>query len=103
MGTLSVRENLAFSAALRLPMSVSRQQRAEKVKSVINELGLSHVANTKVRMYFTYNYSIVVCICKYRSVICDTCIAIQELVLYCYTEHVCIAILNFIVLLLMFQ
>ena len=51
MGTLSVRENLAFSAALRLPMSLSRQQRTEKVENVINELGLSHVANTKVCMY----------------------------------------------------
>jgi len=54
MGTLSVKENLAFSAALRLPMSLSKQQRAEKVESVINELGLSHVANTKVCMHDTY-------------------------------------------------
>jgi len=48
MGTLSVRENLAFSAALRLPMSMTRKERAEKVDSVISELGLSHVAKTKV-------------------------------------------------------
>ena len=51
MGTLSVRENLAFSAALRLPMSLSRHERAEKVEHVINELGLSHVATTKVSLY----------------------------------------------------
>ena len=51
MGTLSVRENLAFSAALRLPMSLSRRERAEKVENVINELGLSHVATTKVCAY----------------------------------------------------
>ena len=51
MGTLSVRENLAFSAALRLPMSLSRHERAEKVENVINELGLSHVATTKVCAY----------------------------------------------------
>ncbi|XP_065906239.1 broad substrate specificity ATP-binding cassette transporter ABCG2-like [Dysidea avara] len=48
MGTLSVRENLAFSAALRLPMSLTRTERLNKVESVISELGLSHVANTKV-------------------------------------------------------
>jgi len=48
MGTLSVRENLAFSAALRLPMSMTSEERSDKVESVISELGLSHVANTKV-------------------------------------------------------
>ena len=48
MGTLSVRENLAFSAALRLPMSLSRRERAKKVENVINELGLAHVASTRV-------------------------------------------------------
>jgi len=48
IGTLSVRENLAFSAALRLPMSMTSEERSEKVESVISELGLSHVANTKV-------------------------------------------------------
>ena len=51
MGTLSVRENIAFSAALRLPKSVSARQRAEKVETVINELGLSHVATTQVSIY----------------------------------------------------
>ena len=50
LGTLSVRENLAFSAALRLPMSMTRKERSDKVESVISELGLSHVANTKVRL-----------------------------------------------------
>ncbi|XP_065906203.1 broad substrate specificity ATP-binding cassette transporter ABCG2-like [Dysidea avara] len=48
LGTLSVRENLAFSAALRLPMTLRRKERSDKVESVISELGLSHVANTKV-------------------------------------------------------
>ena len=48
MAALSVRENIAFSAALRLPMSVSGKERAEKVETVINELGLSHVAATRV-------------------------------------------------------
>ena len=54
MGTLSVRENLAFSAALRLPTSVSKQERDEKVESVIAELGLSHVATSMVICTF-YN------------------------------------------------
>ena len=50
MGTLTVRENIAFSAALRLPHSaLSRKQRAEKVETVINELGLSDIADSKVR------------------------------------------------------
>jgi len=44
-----VRENLSFSAALRLPMSMTRKERADKVESVISELGLSHVAKSKVR------------------------------------------------------
>ena len=60
MGTLSVRENLAFSAALRLPMSTTRKERADKVESVISELGLSHVAKTKVS----------VCVCVLHSVVC---------------------------------
>ena len=49
LGTLSVRENIAFSAALRLPTSMTRKERADKVESVISELGLSHVAKSKVR------------------------------------------------------
>ena len=62
MGTLSVRENLAFSAALRLPMSLTRTERLNKVESVISELGLSHVANTKVRVH--------VCVCVCVFVVC---------------------------------
>ena len=50
MGSLSVRENLAFSAALRLPPATTRQQRRERVEKVIQELGLSSCANTKVTM-----------------------------------------------------
>ena len=48
MGTLTVRENIAFSAALRLPLSVSRKKRNGKVETVINELGLRDVADSKV-------------------------------------------------------
>lgn len=49
MGTLSVRENLAFSANLRLSNSrFTQEQRNEKVTQVINQLGLQDCADTKV-------------------------------------------------------
>lgn len=48
MGSLSVRENLQFSAALRLPSYMTRQQRRERVEKVISELGLESCAKTKV-------------------------------------------------------
>ena len=48
MGTLSVRENLHFSAALRLPSSTTRRERKQRVEKVIKELGLQLCADTKV-------------------------------------------------------
>ncbi|CAL1544610.1 unnamed protein product [Lymnaea stagnalis] len=48
MGTLSVRENFAFSAALRLPTSVKANERKERINQVIKELGLERCADTKV-------------------------------------------------------
>lgn len=48
MGTLSVKENFHFSAALRLPPTVTAAEREERVQNVITELGLQHCANTKV-------------------------------------------------------
>ena len=48
MGTLSVRENLDFSAALRLPGHMTRAQRKERVERVIETLGLYQCADTKV-------------------------------------------------------
>ncbi|XP_072046272.1 broad substrate specificity ATP-binding cassette transporter ABCG2-like [Amphiura filiformis] len=48
MATLTVRENLAFSAALRLPSSVSKKERQQRVEDVIEELGLEECANTKI-------------------------------------------------------
>ena len=53
MGTLTVRENLHFSAALRLPATTSWRQRRERVEKVINELGLSACADTKVHTYWS--------------------------------------------------
>ena len=48
MGTLTIRENLEFSAALRLPQSVSKAERDERVRDILGELGLTHVADSKV-------------------------------------------------------
>ncbi|KAL3309149.1 ATP-binding cassette sub- G member 2 [Cichlidogyrus casuarinus] len=48
MGTLTVRENLFFSAALRLPSTVKQEERKEKIEDVIDELGLAHVADSKI-------------------------------------------------------
>ncbi|XP_019858513.1 PREDICTED: ATP-binding cassette sub-family G member 2-like [Amphimedon queenslandica] len=48
MGTLSVRENLYFSAALRLPNSMKWAEKKRRVEKVIGELGLTGCADTKV-------------------------------------------------------
>uniref|UniRef100_A0A8D3DEQ4 ABC transporter domain-containing protein n=1 Tax=Scophthalmus maximus TaxID=52904 RepID=A0A8D3DEQ4_SCOMX len=48
MGTLTVRENFSFSAALRLPSSVSVAEKEQKVNTLIQELGLSRVADSRV-------------------------------------------------------
>ncbi|XP_061565393.1 broad substrate specificity ATP-binding cassette transporter ABCG2 [Cololabis saira] len=48
MGTLTVRENFTFSAALRLPASISQQEKEQKVNTLISELGLGRVADSKV-------------------------------------------------------
>uniref|UniRef100_A0A8C7FYN5 Broad substrate specificity ATP-binding cassette transporter ABCG2-like n=1 Tax=Oncorhynchus kisutch TaxID=8019 RepID=A0A8C7FYN5_ONCKI len=48
MGTLTVRENFRFSAALRLPSSVSQKEKEDKVNRLITELGLTKVADSRV-------------------------------------------------------
>ena len=48
LGTLSVRENLYFSASLRLPGSTTWKERKDRVEKVIEELGLQSCAYTKV-------------------------------------------------------
>ena len=55
METLTVRENIAFSAALRLPSVHSRRDRRQKVDLVIKQLGLTAVADKKVNVYQLYN------------------------------------------------
>lgn len=54
MGTMTVRENLQFSAALRLPSSISIKEKEERVTQIINELGLSKVADAKVSSENTF-------------------------------------------------
>jgi len=48
MGTLTVRENLQFSASLRLPGKLSKRERKERVEATLSDLGLYHVAESKV-------------------------------------------------------
>lgn len=48
MGTLTVRENLHFSAALRLPSSVPHSEKEARVNHLIKELGLAKVVDSKV-------------------------------------------------------
>ncbi|NXO76187.1 ABCG2 protein, partial [Sitta europaea] len=57
MGTLTVRENLKFSAALRLPKSVKERDKNERVNQIIKELGLSKVADSKVGTQFSRGVS----------------------------------------------
>lgn len=54
MGTMTVRENLQFSAALRLPSSITIKEKEERVTQIINELGLSKVADAKVSSENTF-------------------------------------------------
>ncbi|XP_069868913.1 broad substrate specificity ATP-binding cassette transporter ABCG2 [Dipodomys merriami] len=52
MGTLTVRENLQFSAALRLPTTMTNHEKNERISMVIRELGLDKVADSKVGTQF---------------------------------------------------
>lgn len=53
MGTLTVRENLRFSAALRLHVSVPQVEKEARVNHLIKELGLTEVADSKVLQIIT--------------------------------------------------
>ncbi|KAL6079791.1 hypothetical protein STEG23_023432, partial [Scotinomys teguina] len=57
MGTLTVRENLQFSAALRLPTTMKNHEKNERINMVIKELGLDKVADSKVGTQFTRGVS----------------------------------------------
>lgn len=47
-GTLSVRENLMFSANVRLPGEITHDERVQRVTKTIQDLGLESCAETKV-------------------------------------------------------
>nr|XP_020442300.1 ATP-binding cassette sub-family G member 2-like [Monopterus albus] len=94
MGTLTVRENLSFSAALRLPSTVSQQEKEQKVNRVIQELGLTRVADSKVRRHKSYCISKEVvfwlvgvncCVCRFGALFfiivnqCFSCLSSAEL------------------------
>jgi ATP-binding cassette subfamily G (WHITE) protein 2 len=51
-GTLTVRENLMFSANIRLSSNISWNERKERVERVIQELGLLSCANTRIGTLF---------------------------------------------------
>ncbi|XP_046841579.1 broad substrate specificity ATP-binding cassette transporter ABCG2-like isoform X2 [Xenia sp. Carnegie-2017] len=48
MPLLTVRENIYFSASLRLPSTMTSDEKAHEVDKLVEELGLSKVANSKV-------------------------------------------------------
>ncbi|KAK5608465.1 ATP-binding cassette sub- G member 2 [Crenichthys baileyi] len=57
MGTLTVRQNLSFSAALRLPTSVPQSEKEARVNNLIRELCLTKVADSKVGSQMTRGIS----------------------------------------------
>ena len=54
MGMLTVRENIEFSAALRLPKNLSKEKRAARVSKVLDSLRLTKCADTKVSFIFSF-------------------------------------------------
>jgi len=48
VGTLTVRENLWFSANMRLPKSMTKQEKSDIIENTLLDLGLSNCADTKV-------------------------------------------------------
>jgi len=56
-GTLTVRENLMFSANVRLPNDISEDERKERVTQVIHDLGLESCADTKIGTEFVRGVS----------------------------------------------
>lgn len=46
--SLTVRETLLFSAALRLPESISISKKRDIVEKTMSELGISHIAESRI-------------------------------------------------------
>ena len=51
-GTLTVRENIMFSANLRLSQSISFEERVQRVGNIIKQLGLTQCADTRMGTEF---------------------------------------------------
>lgn len=51
-GILSVRENLMFSANVRLPRSITKNQRIELVNKILQDLNLEKCADTQIGTHF---------------------------------------------------
>lgn len=56
-GTLTVRENLMFSANVRLSNDVTNEERRERVEKIIDDLGLQGCSETKVGTEFVRGVS----------------------------------------------
>ena len=69
IGTLTVKENIMFSANMRLSADIPHEEKERRVDETINELGLSHVANHKVRE-LTSPVSIITRFCGHTCIYC---------------------------------
>ncbi|ELT93480.1 hypothetical protein CAPTEDRAFT_111615, partial [Capitella teleta] len=56
-GTLTVRENLMFSANLRLPTSISREDKRKKINHLLVDLGLGSCADSLVSQLIGFGCS----------------------------------------------
>ncbi|XP_043529903.1 broad substrate specificity ATP-binding cassette transporter ABCG2-like [Chiloscyllium plagiosum] len=56
-GTLTVRENLEFCAALRLPKNLTKSERTKRINKLIEELGLSKIENSRIGTSLTRGVS----------------------------------------------
>lgn len=68
MGTMTVRENLEFSAALRLPSDFTKKDREKRVNSIIEDLGLFRCADTRVSV--TLDKSFLEHVCRFLMCRC---------------------------------
>ena len=48
LGTLTVREQITYAAMLRLPSLMPHNEKLQRVKEVIEELGISHIADSPI-------------------------------------------------------
>ena len=80
-GTLSVRENIMFSASLRLPKDTTYEEKSASVDEVIHDLGLTHVADTWVSicMYICMYVCMHVRMCVRTLCSCYSCLEFLQI------------------------